>query len=313
MSKQTEFFHPDGSIVEATEETPKPRKYLARNVPSNFIECCEHIRAEHRPRPNSRPIDYDRQYRSLLNTLLDSRRPENLVEQIGQEIFEVQVRFEAIQRTIDFNISATPIFNRLRKLKRHAATAAASLHDEERDKNIRVYTGIGADEPLPRTMEEFLRAQSIAEKASIAGRLIEDFEADLDSLVKFFDYKRGLVTTGQPSVYAVLYAVAALADIFENYNHERRKAYVTQVDLVEERKGKIKYRYEGPFLDFVEQFFFLVDFAEIERNSRSGLHDRVRKFAAKRKKDPDFFRLLHQENVSPEAVLEFMKRADAIK
>ena len=85
------------------------------------------------------------------------------------------------------------------------------------------------------------------------------------------------------------------------------------VDLVEERKGKSKYRYEGPFLDFVEQFLFLVDFAEIERNSRSGLHDRVRKFAAKRKKDPDFFQLLHQESVPPEAVLEFMKRADAIK
>jgi len=312
MSKQTEFFHPDENIVKTTEEAPNPKKYLARNVPSNFVECCEHIRAERRPRPKSRPIDYGSQFRSMLNILFESR-PENLVDQIGQLIFEVQVRFEAIQRTIDFNISATPIYLSLRKLKSHAEAAAARLQDEERDENIRIYTGIGADEPLPRTMEEFLSAESIAEKASIAGRLVEDFASDINSLVRFFDYKRGLVTTGQPSVYAVLYAVAALAEIFEDYNHERRKAYVTQVDLVEERKGKIKYRYEGPFLDFVEQFFFLVDFAEIERHSRSGLHDRVRKFAAKRKNDPDFFRLLHQESVPPEAILEFMKRADAIK
>jgi len=312
MPKQFEFFHPNDNGRAPSDDFPYKKKYLARNVPANFVECCEHIRAEHSPRRH-RQIEFGRIYGPMLSILQGEDRSEGLDQQIGMEVFHVQVVFEAIQRTIDFNVPAKPIYERLMRLQRGAQVASEKLRDDERDRIIREYTGVGPDADLPRTMESFVGATSIGEKASIAGRIVEDIADTLEQLENFFNYKRGLVTKGQPSKYALHYAVGALAEIFERHHHAGRKAYVTQVDLAEERKGKNKFRYEGPFLDFVERFLWDVDAAEFARNSREGLHDRIRTLAANRKKDPDFFKLLHQETVPPEAILEFMKRADSIK
>ena len=71
--------------------------------------------------------------------------------------------------------------------------------------------------------------------------------------------------------------------------------------------------YSGFFLDFVMQFFFAVDHAEIERYSHSGLHDTIRKISSKKKRDPDLYKLLNGDEVGPEKILEFMKRADELK
>ena len=126
----------------------------------------------------------------------------------------------------------------------------------------------------------------------------------------------GLVTAGQPSVFATLYAVHALADIFERHNSRGLKASVGMDPT--KGGGYTPNEYTGEFLGFVMRFFFAVDYAEVRRNEESnfsstGMHTLIRKHAKNWKKDPELYKLLHEENADHFSVLEFMKRAEAIK
>jgi hypothetical protein len=71
---------------------------------------------------------------------------------------------------------------------------------------------------LVDAMVAFLGSNSLAERISVAQAMIIKFSEDIDDVAGFFDYKQGLATKGNPSRYATLYAVNALADLFERHN-----------------------------------------------------------------------------------------------
>lgn len=313
------------------------KKHLARNVPKNFNECCDRIRREFtlieeeaRKRgrtlgqgrelfhgPNKRePLSYDVIYGGMISILFDGEIDRDKEAEIGTEIFEVEVRFGAIQRTIDFSVPAKPVYDAIRQLGGATIRAGAKLNDEERETNVRGLLELADDEPMPNTILDFETADSLAERTVIAEKIISKFSSDLEKIKDFFDYKNGLITSGQPALYSTLYVVHALADIFERYDQQGRPANVNQTLTTNKKARELKTnnsrRYTGPFLEFVTIFYQIVDFAEMQRRQKEGFQDAVRNFAKGRLKDRKLVELLHG-TVTVENLLEFMKRADELK
>lgn len=318
MAHLPTLFSPDDNSADdwknkLAEMSEYDKRYFARNVPMNFIACCENIRAELRPRKNKplAPYEFNRIYNGMLNILMNDFRTPELDGIIGEEIFEVQIRFYAIQNTMDYNVPTAIIKKRLSMLHRPIHNALKLIKNEDRDRHVRAYTELRPESSFPNTMAAFDQAESIAEKATIAGEIVEKFSDDLEKLTKFFDYKHGLASKGQPSKYALLYAVLALADIFETHNVKRLKANVQQT-VNTNADVPNAYLYSGDFLGFVESFLFSTDMSEMQRFS-SGLQDTIRKHSKRRKNDPIFYKLIHKKTVTPMDLLDFMKRADAIK
>jgi hypothetical protein len=316
--------------------TPYIQRHLARNVPLNFSECCNIVRSEQevekRVRYSSQDegyknADFNRIYKGMVEKLVGDEPTPELEKQIGEEIFAVDVRFEVIQRTIDYNIPAKPFGQAIGKLKTTLSQTIRRLNMDtqnqrerssvkNRDQNVRFFLGLDDDEKIPNTIDDFRHAKSISEKAAIANSLLIELDRQLEEISGYFDYKMGLVTAGQPSVFATLYAVHALGQIFETYSSRGLKASVGMDPS--KGGGIVPNEYTGEFLDFSMRFFHAVDYSEVRRNegqpwSESGMHALIRKHAKSRKKDPEMHKLLHGQNVDHLLVLEFMKRADAIK
>lgn len=159
----------------------------------------------------------------------------------------------------------------------------------------------------------FDAAQSIAERAAIAHGLVAKFAEDITGLEEFFDYKSNLTPRGNQARFAMVFAVNALADLFENENKLDRKASVNMgIRLNEEDDQGDLLRYTGVFLRFMIEFFRLVDDAEMATLDANSFADRIRALTAQRRKDRDLFKLLHGD-VQADTLLEFMKRAEETK
>lgn len=295
-------------------------KHLARNIPVNFMECCERIRMNLRSSKRFwrglPQVDYHRVYPSMLNVLGYEDGDAEIEDEIGREITEIQVRYEAIQKTLDQSVPAKPVYQTLKSLKLSLARSINQLHDDDRDEIVRFLNGCPDCDEIPSDIDGFNGARSIAERAAISHNLITKFSKDIDELIKFFDYKSGMVTRGNPSKYATLYAVHALANLFEAKNLVGATALVGETVSTNKNAAVSRSfnhrRYTGPYLQFVLAFFHTVDPSELGRRNYEGFADYVRKLAAGRRRDPHLFKLLHGE-ASVHSILEFMKRADAIK
>lgn len=313
--------------------TPYIQRHLARNIPLNFEECCSIVRSEFESEKrmrrgkdgNYRCRNFDKIYNGMVSQLIGSDPIDELDLQVGSEIAEVQIRFEVIQRTIDYNIPAKPIYEIVGKVRESLRRNIGKLNADpnkrvrssvkHRDENVHFFLGLSEYEEIPHTIEAFRSAKSIAERAAITNRLLLNIDKQLEEISGYFNYKMGFVTAGQPSVFATLYAVHALADIFERHNS---RGYKASVGMDPMKGGDEPNEYTGEFLSFAMNFFNAVDYAEVRRNEESnfsltGMHTLIRKHAKNRKKDPDLYKLLHEENADHFSVLEFMKRADAIK
>ena len=313
------------------------KKHLARNVPKNFNECCDRIRREfvliedearkrgrklgqgrekYTGSGQSGPLSYDTIYGGMISMLFEGESDPDKETEIGLEIFEVEVRFGAIQRTIDFSVPAKPVYDTIRQLGGATIRAGAKLKDEEREVNVRSLMDLTDDDLVPNTILDFETANSLAERVVIAEKIVAKFSSDMKVLEGFFNYKNGMVTRGQPALYSTLYVVHALADIFERHDQLARPANVNdgipRNSFAGESDTLNNRRYTGPFLDFVTRFYQVIDFAEMQRRQKEGFQDAVRNFAKGHQKDRKLFELLHG-TVSVENLLEFMKRADESK
>lgn len=296
-----------------------PPKYLAKNIPEDLVGCCDRIKvqllsqSQKWRRPN---VNYERLYGQLFRSLSDEDLSHPKMSQIGNEIDEIQVRFIAVQKTLDYSLPARPVYQDLRSLQNSLVRITNKLDDPDRDQVVETLHGETEELRALGLSERFDAASSLAEKVGVVHAYLEAINEDLGRVVDFFDYKRGLVTKGQPSKYATVYAVHALADLFERQNTRGHKASVNQSvdDGRHGRRGSRAnlHRYTGSFLDFVLGFLWQVVPEQVSTRSHEGIADQIRAMAQRRKADPEMFRLLHGD-VSTEDVLEFMTRADALK
>ena len=302
-----------------TDESPAiTTKHLARNVPEDFGQCCERIRMMYfQSATQNQAPNYDRRYGFLFKTLSDEPLSQEETSRVGQELDEIQIRFLAIQKTLDKSVPAKPVYETLKSVQKSLVRALEKLEDPDRDRLVDDLSGGSDDKTIRRLGIKFDETQSLAEKVTITRRHLEEVADDLGPIVEFFDYKQGLVTKGNPSKYAMLYAVHALADLFSTMNTRGLRAAVNEFadDGRAGRRGRHHNarRYTGWFLDFVAQFFWQTVPEQLGPRTNLGFEDQVRKIAQRRNSDPDLYKLLHLEEVSVEHVLQFMKRADALK
>ncbi len=295
-----------------------PDKHLARNIPYDFNGCCDRIRMRYfAARMYDENSQYGRVYRSLFPHLSDEELPYEDQVRIGVQIDEIQIRFLAIQKTIDRSVPAKPVHDTLERLQRSLAQALGALHDPDRDEiadELSVEPSIDGIRYLGDKLEE---AQNLAEKVTLINRHLQEVSADLAPVVDFFLYKRGLVGRGNPPRYAMIYAVHALADLFETENTTGKKATVNEFaaggrnEQTPTRPNAR--RYTGTFLSFADQFFYDLVPEQARSHTPSGFPDQLRKMAKNRTKDAELYRLLHKETVEVEDTLEFMTRADRLK
>lgn len=289
-------------------------KHLARNVHEDFDGVCERIRRREFPRDDGTRTA-SRRYKNLLSILLGDEIPEECRISICAELDEISIRFLAIQMTIDQRVSVKNLFSELVKLETGLRRSVERLADTDLNKAIEKIKGGPSKAPRKQNAATIMNEPSLLEKVGATHVFLIDLLDELGPIIKFFDYKYGLAKAGQPSLYARVFAVHALADLFERENVHDLKAVVGQVAESEgvETSGKHNaLRYTGQFLEFVKQFYFVHLPDEVVGRGNEGFSDQVRRLASKRKKDLDLVQLM-MGSVSVECTLEFMKRADAVK
>lgn len=294
------------------------KKHLARNVPLDFMACCERVRIRlatdgHRHRKTE--LKLSRVYPDVAETICTTEMAGEAEKRILEGLIEIEVRYLALCKTVDHSVPAEPIYENLRMLRGRLRTTAERLDDPDRDAAVRFVGGLSDEDPIPGGIEAFRASQSISERAARANSTLNAMAADIDEMIAYFDYKYGLVTRGNPSKFGLIYAVNALASLFEEENDRGLKAVVSE-SIAPGKAGKITNarRYQGEFLNLVTDFFRAVDPQQMapNRDIDEGFQDRVRKMAQARRKNPDLFKLLHG-NVTVEVMLDFMRQAEAIK
>lgn len=306
-----------------TEQSePISKKLLARNVPVDFMLCVERERVSltsddqrHRGVLRRGPAGHARRYSNIIAQLSEQEFDEPTVAGLVDKILEIEIRYLVLSKTLDQSVPPTPIRKTLKQLENSVRRTLRNLKDPDRDLLVKHYRGQNSDDDIDPSTKAFYEANSFAERASVTNAIVAKFADELSEMSKYFDYKANLTGRGNPTKYATLYAVYALADLFERANTYGIKAnvnHVVETREYEETGGFFgDFRYEGRFLRFVTNFFGVVDDSQFQR-AGLGLQDRIRKLGQARKKDPSLFELLH-ENVSVETLLEFMRRADAGK
>lgn len=291
-------------------------KHLARNVPLDFNARCQRVRTSLEDGQRaSRRREPTRRYPGMLEALTDGEFEADVAEMIDADIIEVHIRYLAIQKTLDQSVPVKPVYNALRGLRLSLERSISRLEDEDRDDDVRFFLGLDDDSKLPIEAEAFEAAGSISERATIARNRFRAWADELDQMLEYFDYKQGLVTRGNISLFATKFAVLALADMFEARNTMGRKASVSET-LDYGRRGAHNdspnsRRYTGRFLDFVTAFFQTVDPQQFTRAVDEGFQDRVRKVTKSRKRDPEVYKKLYGD-VAVEDVLDFMRRAEKL-
>ncbi|MEL6596026.1 MAG: hypothetical protein AAFQ47_08820 [Pseudomonadota bacterium] len=301
-------------------------KHLARNIHENFSEVYQRVKAQELPKHRQQ----DRlsvHHRRMVQCFGDLQSFVGKEAKLAQEIDDILIRFIVIKKTVDHSVPVKPIFQELRKLQSSVERASSRLRDPHRAAIVRDLAEQEHDLPSPSTAAQVWREVSLIEKVEATYRFVEEVRSDLSSLVDFYDYKNGLATAGQPSQYARVFAVHALADLFERESTIGLKAAVhlsssSMSELDEPGKSRRNFnatKYSGPFLNLMKHFYWIAAPEEISHRHNPGAqrHDEgfeasVRRFAQKRKNDPSLVNLMMGE-VTTAHTLEFMKRADAVK
>lgn len=278
-------------------------KLLALNIPTNFLRHVEYARLEIIDSMGASRFERDaeccveKRYRRCLGTTNEAQRPL-----VAMRLLEIECRFVALLRTVDQSVPVAPLFKKYSYLSRNVGRSFNSEAD-----HTYVAKSLGYDdiEKVPHSLDDFKNASTLAEKALIAELMVQNFSQTLNEVASHFDYKRRMFGRGASRTYSLVYAVLALAVEFEAYNHEGRPAAVTV-----SADGS---RHEGPFLDFVTNFVYVVDAGTIGLRPTDGFNERVRKIAQKRSVDPEMVAVLDQFDVDADAMLNFLERADALK
>lgn len=290
-------------------------KHLARNVHEDFDGVCERIRLREFSHKNPQHRQGKR-YKRMIDTLGGDSLPQAKADQISEELNEIAIRFLAIQITIDKRVSVRNTFDQLRRIENSLRRAANTLDDPDIASGAAEIRTDGTETPTYSDVASIMSETSLLEKVSATQLYIAGLAEDVGRLKDFFDYKYGLAKAGQPSLYARVFAVHALAELFERENSFGLKATVGQVfrgnDGAIGAKNYNSFNYTGRFLAFVEQFYFIFVPDEVVGRVNEGFADQVRRLATRRTKDPDAFQLM-MGSVTVEGTLEFMKRADAVK
>ena len=200
-------------------------KHLARNVPIDFMGCLERERIALFGDLNRRGRRKD-QFHKMIAVLSEQAIDEADVDRQNDIITEIQLRYLVLAKTLDQTIPPTPIKHAVRSLNKRVVVAVDALADPDRDVIVRQMTGQSDDVPIPHTRAAFDAAQSIAERAAIAHRMVAKFAEDIAGLEEFFDYKSNLTPRGNQTKFAVIYAVSALANLFENENKLERLSLI---------------------------------------------------------------------------------------
>jgi hypothetical protein len=291
-------------------------KHLARNVPLDFNACCERVRlALFEPVTRAPRTQRSQWHAHMISHLTDGEFSSDNEAEIGRELDEIQVRYLVVQKTLDLSVPVRPIFEELRSLRRWIGRAAQRLRDDDRDREVEFLRGTETEDDIPSGIDAFRCAASISERATIARQTLDGYLSEVEEMLEFFDYKNGLVTRGNISLFATKFAIHALADLFERTNTMGLKANVSET-AAGGRRGPKAYvtnsrRYTGRFLEFATVFFQFVDPQQFQRNVDIGFQERVRKITKLRKRDPELFRKLYGA-VAVEDVLEFMQRAEQV-
>ena len=311
------------------------RKHLARNVPLDFMACCERVRIRlatdghrhRRPDDGRRPLQADEGHRhsyaglklervfpGIAQTVCSTELTAEAEERVLLGLVEIEVRYVALCKTLDHSVPAAPIYQNLRMLRGRLRSAAESLNDPDRDAAVRFVSGLPEEEPIPAGIDAFRTSRSIAERAARANSTLNAMAKDIDEMIDYFDYKYGLVTRGNPSKFGLMYAVNALAALFEDESDRGLKAVVSETFTDARHRTPNARRYYGEFLNFVTNFVRAVDPQQMtpNRDIDEGFQDRVRKMAQARRKNPDLFKLLHGI-VTVDVMLDFMRQTEAIK
>ncbi|MEN8933797.1 hypothetical protein [Planktotalea arctica] len=285
------------------------KKHLARNVPIDFMGCLERERIAVSGDLNRRGRRSG-QFNKMIAVLSEQPLDDADVDRLNDMVTEVQLRYLVLAKTLDQTIPPTPIKHAIRSLSKRVIVAVDALADPDRDLIVRQMTGLPDDASMPSTRAAFDDAQSIAERAAIAHEMVAKFAKDIAGLEEFFGYKSNLTPRGNQTKFAMIYAVGALADLFENENKFDRKASVNiGIRLNEDADQGDWTRYTGMFLRFMIEFFRQVDDSEMATLDTNSFADRLRTLTAQRRKDRELFKLLHGD-VQTDKLLEFMKRAE---
>jgi len=278
-------------------------KHLALNVPSDFLAHVDFAK---------QGVTSNRSFRGY------ARNPDEWVIKrydrclkmigddpsvpIGARLLEIECRFIALLKTVDHSVPVAPLWRKYSSLQR--TTERRTPDQGERNYVVRSLGFEEADQ-VPHSIDDFKKATTLAEKAMIADLITEDFSQAMREIARHFDYKRQRFGRGAGRTYSLIFAVLALAPVFEKNNAFGKSAGVT---LAVNGSG-----HEGLFLEFVQEFVRVVDAGTIGLRPTDGFNERVRKIAQKRAVDTDLISLLDQPTVDAEVMLNFMARADALK
>ncbi|WP_136440727.1 hypothetical protein [Pacificoceanicola onchidii] len=287
-------------------------KHLARNLHEDFVGVCERIRLAYAPKRQPRNWPSPSLRRLLGHLGRGDDQPEEQTR-IAEEISEVTVRFLAIKKTIDQTVPVQSTHDTLKSLLNALRKTSVSLEDADRDVIVTALRASQDQHSRAPTAAQIWKEESLIEKVDATAKYIQATMDDLSAIVDLFDYKNDIRGRGRPSLYAKVFAVHALAAIYEKENADGHKAQVNEVvnngrsDLFNER------RYTGGFLRFVTEFYVSVVPEEVVGRHNDGFADHVRQLARNRDKDPNLISLMMGQTVTVEQTLEFMKRADAVK
>lgn len=286
------------------------KKHLARNVPRDFNLCVERERVRLEGWGNqARRVD--KAFSATLRRLSDESMGPHDQERLAEQLHEVRLRYLVLSKTLDQRVPPTEIMKQLRSLKYRTKEAARVLKDEDRDVTVALTMGLENPNDIPDTDEAFRDANTLAERAAIAQRIVIKYAAYIDELSVFFDYKADLYPKGNQTSFGMIYAVNALGAMFERENAGGRSATISKnVSPVNSEEGA--YRFTGPFLEMLTKFFHTVDDSQLSGVGTKSFRERARRLSMHRKKDPDLYLLLHGQ-VTVEVMLEFMSRAEAVR
>jgi hypothetical protein len=293
-----------------SEDPPHQKKHLARNVPRDFDVCVERerVRLEGRGRDARRVSNA---FYATLRSLSDGSMGPHDQERLAEQLHEVRLRYLVLSKTLDQRVPPTEIMKQLRSLRNRTQEAARVLKDDDRDATVAMTMGLENPADIPDTDEAFRDANTLAERAAIAQRIVEKYASYINELSEFFNYKADLYPKGNQTTFGMIYAVNALGAMFERENGIGRSATISKnVSPVNSDEGA--YRFTGPFLEMLTEFFHAVDDSQLSGVGTKSFRERARRLSMHRKKDPDLHLLLHGQ-VTVEIMLEFMSRAEAVR
>jgi len=286
---------PDNDLFEVA---PDMQKNLSRNVPSDFGAYLEQVgfslRSNNRAPNRQIAKEIDRMADCLLQ-----EPDDDLKAQLLEFVNTTWLRYEALNRSIDFHVAPRPVYQALDAvISTMEKTAHRKLNDEFRDERVAQDRGLMGIKELNIEDIEFAEAKSLAEKVTLARLKLLSSVEELTNIRDHFKYKMSLTSAGKPGAYSMFYAVFALGAFFEEHNTHGDKAQVNTFKTI----------HSGKFLEFVHTFFGVANSA-VAMQAGETFPESVRKIAQKRVSDPDCYQLLDGD-ASTQDLLNFMDRVD---